>query len=105
MTATLKYAKQNKYEYVENYYDSFLRLCVVIKQPPHDIYLKEAFKEGLRTKVKMAIISVPRRTLVEVAESTIMIEEELLIRRRNITIYCQKSNSEELEDFDEEEKW
>jgi hypothetical protein len=54
----LRYAKQKKYEFVKKYYDRFLGLCAIIPQPPHDIYLREAFKEGLRTKVKMAIISM-----------------------------------------------
>jgi hypothetical protein len=36
----------------------FLGLCAIIPQPPHDIHLREAFKEGLRTKVKMTIISM-----------------------------------------------
>jgi hypothetical protein len=55
---TLKYTKQKKYEYVEYYYDKFLRLCIVIPQRPHDIYLRKAFREGLRAKVKMAITSM-----------------------------------------------
>jgi hypothetical protein len=75
---------------------------VVIPQQPHDIYLREAFREGLRTKVKMAIISMPRKTLVEVVESTIMIEEEMPIRNMYIMRYSQDSNNDELEDFDEE---
>jgi predicted TIM-barrel fold metal-dependent hydrolase len=40
----LKYTKQKKYEYVENYYDRFLQFCVVIPQRPHDNYLREVFK-------------------------------------------------------------
>jgi hypothetical protein len=57
-----------KIEFIKYYYDKFLQLCVVIPQPPHDIYLREAFRiQGLRTKVKMAIISMPQRTLMEVA--------------------------------------
>jgi endonuclease III-like uncharacterized protein len=58
LAAILRYAKQKKYEFVKNYYDRFLKLCAIIPQPPHDIYLREAFKEGLKTKVKMAIISM-----------------------------------------------
>jgi hypothetical protein len=49
---------------------------VVIPQPPHDIYLREAFRvQVLRTKVKMAIKGMLQRTLVEVAKLAIMIEE------------------------------
>jgi hypothetical protein len=64
--ATLRYAKQKKHESIKNYYDRYLRLCAIISQPPHDIYLREAFKEGLRIKVKMAIISMSWKTLGEV---------------------------------------
>jgi hypothetical protein len=64
---------------------------VVIPQPLHDIYLREAFREGLRTKVKMAIISMSRRTLAKVA---IMIEEEMLVRRNNIARYHQEFDGE-----------
>jgi hypothetical protein len=55
-------------------YDRFLWLCVVIPQPPHDIFLKKPFKKGFKIKVKMAIISRRQKTLVEVAKSTIMIK-------------------------------
>ncbi len=64
---------------------------MVIPQPLHDIYLREAFREGLRTKVKMAIISMSRRTLAKVA---IMIEEEMLVRRNNIARYHQEFDGE-----------
>jgi hypothetical protein len=37
---------------MEDYYDRFLKLCVVIPQQPNDIYLCEAFRQGLLTKVK-----------------------------------------------------
>jgi hypothetical protein len=36
--------------------------------------LREAFKEGLWTKIKMAIISMPRKTLAQVAEFAIIIK-------------------------------
>ncbi len=48
---------------MEDCYDRFLQLCAIIPQQPDDIYLREAFKEGLRTKVKMAIISMLKKTL------------------------------------------
>jgi hypothetical protein len=47
----LKYAKQKKYESIKDYYDTYLQLCAIIPQGPHDIYLREALREGLRTKV------------------------------------------------------
>lgn len=44
-----------------------------------------------------------RRTLAEVAEFSIIMEEKLLIRWKNIARYCQaNSESEELDDLDEE---
>ncbi len=33
---------------MEDYYDQFLWLCVVIPQQPNDIYLRKAFREGLQ---------------------------------------------------------
>jgi hypothetical protein len=100
----LRYAKQKKYEFVEDYYNRFLQLCVIIPQPLRDIYLREAFKEGLKTKVKKAIISMLCKTLAELVELAIMIEEEMLVRRKNIARYRQESNNEELKDYNEEEK-
>ncbi len=37
---------------MENYYDWFLQLCVVVPQELDYIYLKDAFREGLQTKGK-----------------------------------------------------
>ncbi len=41
--ASLRYAKQTKYEFIEDYYDNFLRLYTIIPHRPHDIYLKLKF--------------------------------------------------------------
>jgi hypothetical protein len=49
--------KTKKYELVEDYNDRFLRLYAMIPQRPNDVYLKEAFMVGLKTKVKMTMIS------------------------------------------------
>jgi len=62
----LHYAKQKNYESMKDYYNQFLRPCVVIPQQPNDIYLCEAFREGLWTKIQMAIINMPQRELVEI---------------------------------------
>jgi hypothetical protein len=86
--------KQKKYEPVEDYYNKFLRLCVTILQQPDDIYLKEAFQEGHRRNRH-------RRTLVEVVESTITVEEKLPMIRKNTVKYCQNDfDSDEYDDFD-----
>jgi hypothetical protein len=42
----------------------------------------------------MAIISMLRKTLVKVTKLTIMIEEEMLVRKKNIMRYHQDSNNE-----------
>ncbi len=87
---------------MEDYYDRFLQLCVVIPQQPNDIYFCEAFRKGLQTKVKMAIISMSRRILVEVSESTITMENKLPMKQKNITRYHQANpNNEELYEEDE----
>jgi hypothetical protein len=68
----MHYAKQKKYESIEDYYDRFLWLCAIIPQQYDDIYFRETLRKGLKTKVK--IIGVPRKTLVEVAKSTIAVK-------------------------------
>jgi hypothetical protein len=52
-------------------------LCVVIPQQLDDVYLKENFREGLRKKLKLAIIGMPKATSVEVVNSVREIEEEM----------------------------
>jgi hypothetical protein len=67
------------------------------------IYLRETFRKGLKTKVKMEIIGMPRRILVDIAESTIAIEEEMPIRRRNMARYHQDFDTESNESNDEKQ--
>jgi hypothetical protein len=69
--------KQWTYEIMDDYYDNFLQLCVVIAQHPDDVYLRETFKEGLKKKLKLTIIGMPRAMIVKVANSTREIEEEM----------------------------
>ncbi len=102
--ANFHYAKQKKYESVEEYDDKFIKLCVAIPQWLDDFYLEKTFKEGLRTKVKMEIIGMPRKTLAKVVELTIAIEEEMSIRKRNMARYRQDSNSDEYDELDDEEQ-
>jgi hypothetical protein len=52
-------------------------LCVVIPQQPNDVYLRETFRERLRKKLKLAIIGMPKATIVEVINLTREIEEEM----------------------------
>ncbi len=52
----------------------------------------------------MAIIGMPRRTLAKMVESTIVVEKEMPIRRRNMARYCQDSNSDEFDESDEDER-
>jgi hypothetical protein len=62
---------------MEDYCNKFLQLCVVIPQQPNDIYLRETFREGLRKKLKLAIIGIPGATIVEVVNFAKEIEEEM----------------------------
>jgi hypothetical protein len=45
--------------------------------------LKKTFKEGLKKKLKLAIIGMPRITIVEVTNSAREIEEEMSTLRKN----------------------
>jgi hypothetical protein len=47
MVATLRYAKQKKYESIKDYYDRFLLLCSKIPKHPNDTYFRKTFIEGL----------------------------------------------------------
>jgi hypothetical protein len=73
----LKEVKQWKHEIMEDYYDFFLQLCVVILQHPNDVYLRKTFKEGLRKKLKLTIIGMPRVTIVKVANPAREIEKKM----------------------------
>jgi hypothetical protein len=100
---TLRDAKQKKDELMD-YYDRFLWLRVIIPQQPNDIYLCEAFRYGLWTKVKMVIISMPWRTLAEVRKYVIIVEEDLLVRWNNIARYHKVNlNNEESNEKDEKD--
>ncbi len=55
--------------------------------------------------MKMTIISVSQRTLIEVAKSIITIEEEIfLVRRRNMATYHQNFDSDESNESNDEEQ-
>ncbi len=99
----MRYAKQKKDELMEDYYNWFLWLCVVIPQQPNDIYLRETFRDGLWTRVKIVIISMPWKTLAKVTKSEIIVEEKLLVRWKNIARYHQANfDNEESNEKDEE---
>jgi len=104
VVATLQYAKQKKYESMEDYGDRFFWLCVVIPQQSNDIYLSEVFREVLWTKLKMAIINKPR-TLAKVAKSAILVKEKLPMRWKNMARYHpNNSNNDEYKDIDDKNK-
>jgi hypothetical protein len=79
-TIALREVKQWKYETMEDYYDNFLQLCV-IPQQQNDAYLRETCGEGLRLKLKLAIMGMSRATtratIVKVANLAREIEEEM----------------------------
>jgi hypothetical protein len=62
---------------VKDYYDKVLQLCGIIPQQLDDVYLKETLREGLRKKLKLAIIGMPRATIVKVADLAREIEKEM----------------------------
>jgi hypothetical protein len=70
----LREVKQWKHEIVKDYFDNFLQLCVVIPQQLYDVYRNETFREGLKKKLKLAIIGMPKTMIVEVANFTKEIE-------------------------------
>ncbi len=53
----------------------------------------------------MVVISMLQRTLADITKLAIVIEENMLIRKKSTTKYHQDFDSEELGDFDEEKKW
>jgi hypothetical protein len=98
--------KQWKHETLENYYDRFLQLCVVIPQQLDDVYLRETFRERLRKKLKLAIIGMPRSTIVKVANLAKEIEEKMPTpcrSRRSQTLSDSEYLNEELAN-DEQKK-
>ncbi len=99
VAVTLKYAKHKRCELVENYFDQLMWLCAVIPQWPNGIYLREVFREGLRTRVKMVIINMPHKTIMEVTKSIILIEEKMPIRRNNMARYQQNFDNEDSKGF------
>ncbi len=100
---TLCYVKQKKYESMEDYYNQFLQRCVIIPQQLDDMYLHEAFREGLWTKVQMVIISMSQRKLVDIIEFVITVEGELLGRWKNIAKYHQANLDSERLDYSDKE--
>jgi hypothetical protein len=57
------------------------------------------FREGLRTRVKMVIINMPHKTIMEVTKSIILIEEKMPIRRNNMARYQQNFDNEDSKGF------
>jgi hypothetical protein len=57
-------------------------LCVVIPHP-NDVFLKETFRKGLKKKLKLAIVGMPRAMIVKVANSTKEIENEMPTTHRS----------------------
>ncbi len=94
----LREVKQWKHEIVEDYYDKFLQLCVVIPQQPNDVYLRKTFREGLKKKLELTIIGMLRVTIVEVTNLAIEIEEKMFTTRKSRQFQPLLDN----EDLDEE---
>jgi hypothetical protein len=73
--------------------DSFDYVLLILQQP-NDICLREAFQESHGRSMR-------RRTLAEIVEFVIIVEEKLPMRRKNMVKYRQNdSNNDEFDDFD-----
>jgi hypothetical protein len=69
---------------MEDYYNKLLHLCIVIQHKLANVYLWEASKKGLHQKLRMAILSMPRAKIIEMANLTKMVEQELLATKRKL---------------------
>ncbi len=56
----------------------------------------EVFKKGLHWKLRMAIMSMPRAKIIEMANLTKMLEQELLATKRKLVKKQKEVESEEL---------
>ncbi len=75
----------------------------MIPQQLNDVYLRETFKEGLRKKLKLASIGMPRTTIIEVANFAREIEQEMLTPHNNKwsqPLLDNEDSDEELTDDD-----
>jgi hypothetical protein len=101
----LREMKQWKHETMEDYYDRFLQLRVIIPRQLDDVYLRETFREGLKKKLKLTNIRMPRVMIVKVANSAREIEEEMptTCRSRQSQPLLDNENSDE-ESVDDEQK-
>ncbi len=55
----------------------------MIPQQLNDVYLRKTFMEGLKKKLKLASIGMPRTTIIEVANFAREIEQEMLTLQKN----------------------
>ncbi len=69
---------------MEDQYDTFFKFCAIIPQHPNDGYWRKTFSQGLHAKLKKTLIGMPRVTLVQMANSTIVFEDKLLVKRKNM---------------------
>ncbi len=93
---------------MEDYYDQFLQICAIFSQQANDIYFREIFWSGLHTKLKVAIIGMPWRTLAEVANFAIKIEEEMSMKMKwHMVKHHQDSNiiNESEDDYEDKYYW
>ncbi len=100
----LKEVKQWKHEIVKDYYDNFLQLCVVIPQKLDDVYLRETFREGLKTKLKLTIIGMLRIKIVEIVNLAKEIEEKMHAPHRSRQSQPLSNNEYSNEESSNDEK-
>jgi hypothetical protein len=78
----------------------------VIPQQLDDVYLRKTFKEGLKKKLKLAIIGMPRATIVEIANLAKEIEVEMHApcRSKRFQPLSDNEDSDEESTNDEQKK-
>jgi hypothetical protein len=80
---------------MEDYYNKLLHLCVIIQHRLTNAYLWEMFKKGQHQKLRMAILSMPREIIIKMANSTMMMEQELIATKRKLVKEQDEFENEE----------
>jgi hypothetical protein len=101
----LREMKQWKHKTMEDYYNRFLQLCVIILRQLDDVYKRKTFKERLMKKLKLINIGMPKVMIIKVVNLAREIEEEMPIthrRKRSQPLPANENSNEE--SIDDEHK-
>ncbi len=101
----LREMKKWKHKTMEDYYNRFLQLCVIILRQLDDVYKRKTFKERLMKKLKLINIGMPKVMIIKVVNLAREIEEEMPIthrRKRSQPLPANENSNEE--SIDDEHK-